>query len=602
MNKRRKIFSFNYSDVSLKEGMFKKQFLASMDCYYKIPDDSLLYGFRKRANLPAPGNSLEGWYGVGVGSIFGQLIGAYAKMFSVTNDEKMKAKSDYLIKEWGKCIESDGYFFYNDKGSVLDLHYEYEKIIGGLLDSYEFTENKTALNYLSKITDWSIRNLSKSLKEIVKESDRLESNEWYTLSENLYRAFEITGVKKYKRFAEEWEYSFFWDKFLSSDFYSDPKHAYSHVNSLNGAARAYIIKGENKYLEIIKNAYDIITKKHIYCTGGYGPEEIMFKENGYLGKALLKPSSENCGNAEIPCGTWAVLKFCKYLVEITGDPKYADWAEKLLYNGIGAELIPDENGNVMYYANYYLFGAQKTNYSFRLPTSSGYTDEWPCCYGTYPQDVTEYYNLIFFHDAENIYINQYVPSNAKWVNDGHLIEISINTEYPEKKNIDLIVKTEEEIEFTINFRVPNWVFKKIKVKINKRIQKVKSTRSKWLSVKRKWKNGDSVQLIFPMELYFSVVDEKYQDIVSLNYGPIVLATKTIGILQGDLDHPSLWIRKVKGEPLTFRTDLKHVYGYPNRRKIFIPFFSIDAHERYYLYNRAIAEWGSLGGPKNISLI
>ncbi len=131
---------------------------------------------------------------------------------------------------------------------------------------------------------------------------------------------------------------------------------------------------------------------------------------------------------------------------------------------------------------------------------------------------------------------------------------------------------------------------------------VKSTRGKWLSIKRKWKNEDNIQLIFPMELYFSVVDEKHQNIVSLNYGPIVLTTKTSGVLQGDLDHPSLWIKKIKGEPLIFKTDLKHVLGYPNRRKIFIPFYNIDAYERYYLYNRAITEWGALGGPKNISLI
>ena len=58
-------------------------------------------------------------------------------------------------------------------------------------------------------------------------------NEWYTLSENLYRGYVLTGDPKYKNFGDVWHYDAYWDKFVNQ---ADPDihslHAYSHVNTL----------------------------------------------------------------------------------------------------------------------------------------------------------------------------------------------------------------------------------------------------------------------------------------------------------------------------------------------------------------------------------
>ncbi|HZO99642.1 MAG TPA: hypothetical protein VFD30_05060, partial [Terriglobia bacterium] len=53
---------FNYKGVRLLDGMLKKQYWATRDYYYAIPDDDILRGFRMRAGLRAPGNDLGGWY------------------------------------------------------------------------------------------------------------------------------------------------------------------------------------------------------------------------------------------------------------------------------------------------------------------------------------------------------------------------------------------------------------------------------------------------------------------------------------------------------------------------------------------------------------
>src|SRR6185312_3774032 len=107
--------------------------------------------------------------------------------------------------------------------------------------------------------------------------------EWYTLSENLYRAYLVTGDKKYRDFAAVWEYKDYWDIYAKNGdiFEKQPfynvdglwYHAYSHVNTLSSAGAAYLVKGEPHYLDTLKNAYTFLQNTEVFATGGYGPEE-----------------------------------------------------------------------------------------------------------------------------------------------------------------------------------------------------------------------------------------------------------------------------------------------------------------------------------------
>ena len=76
---------------------------------------------------------------------------------------------------------------------------------GGLVDAYLYCGNGEALNSLNRITAWAERNLRRSRR--VGDT----STEWYTLSENLYRAYLATGDARYRDFAAVWEYPEYWD-------------------------------------------------------------------------------------------------------------------------------------------------------------------------------------------------------------------------------------------------------------------------------------------------------------------------------------------------------------------------------------------------------
>ena len=113
----------------------------------------------------------------------------------------------------------------------------------------------------------------------------------------------------------------------------DGYHAYSHVNTLGGAGAAYLVTGEPRYLDILKNGYDYLQSHEMFATGGYGPDEQLLPRD-----KLIRQLYYTSPTFETQCGSWAAFKMVRYLMTFTGDARYGDWVESLLYNGIGASI------------------------------------------------------------------------------------------------------------------------------------------------------------------------------------------------------------------------------------------------------------------------
>lgn len=594
-----KIKSLRYRNVELKSGHWQKQFDETIEFYLSIPNDEMLHFFREKAGIASKVNGLAGWYGTNA-SVFGQIVGALAKLYCATQDFRLKEKALLLVGEWEKCADTEPEILINDT-------YVYEKLLGGFLDLYEFIEYKAIEPYISRLTDCAVENFSRSIKRDGLQDKALSDAmmiEWYTLPENLYRAHSLLGEEKYLKFAKEWDYDYFWDKLDSKDFKIGPRHAYSHVNSLSSAARAYESSGDNRYLSAIKIAYNEITKNHIFATGGYGPAECIFTDReGYLGDSLKSTWDETLcdpmytnfagskvtrndswGNCEVSCCAWAIFKICDYLIRFTGQAKYGDWAEKILYNGVGGQLPVTPDGKVMYYASYFLDGAIKTVEDRRL-TSEGYGFEWQCCTGTYPQDIAEYVNMLYYVDSDGIYISQYLPSTMRFVKDGAKIGIENYSEFPESSQLKFRICAEQKNIFDFRFRVPSWAKGDNCVKVNGKEISMSLEPEFWGCISREWNDGDLIYIDFPFELYFKPVDSINKEIMALNYGPLVLTADEMTDFIGDPDRVGEWIHRVAGDTLAFETDPGHAAGYKFLKRKFIPYYKVPAMQWYYMYNR-----------------
>src|ERR671933_820168 len=197
---------FNYDGVRLLDGHFQQQVVQAQLFYQNIPDDDILRGFRQQAGLPAPGQVMGDWCAKDTEVVFGQWLSGLARLSRATGDTSLRDKAVRIMTEWGIT------------GHLACNHYGYDKYVCGLVDLVEYTGEQAALPLLERLTTWAVEHLGRTRLTATDEDAQggffNGELEWYTLPENLYRAYLLTGNPTYKTFAEVWHYPQYWDMFV----------------------------------------------------------------------------------------------------------------------------------------------------------------------------------------------------------------------------------------------------------------------------------------------------------------------------------------------------------------------------------------------------
>ena len=558
---------FGYHGVTLDAGPLRRQVDEVRDYYLRIPNDDLLKGFLARAGSPDAGVDLGGWYTEDTFHVFGQLLSGLARLYAATGDPACREKAEALLSGWGQCIGPDGYFYFSAHPNAP--HYIYDKMVGGLVDMHFYCGSQGALGYLSRITDWAVKNLARGRPY----ADGAADTEWYTLSENLYRAYLATGDPKYRDFAEVWEYTEYWDLYAKKLDIFGPRpsggqtgayHAYSHVNTLGGAGAAYLVKGEKHYLDTLVNAYDYLQDHECFATGGYGPNEQLLPSDRLPGTLL-----DWTNHFETQCGSWAAFKMSKYLISLTGGARYGDWVERLVINGIGASIPMSADGRVFYYSEYNLNGSAKRNIGFG----------WSCCAGTRPMAVADYDDLIYFRDADTLYVNLYAPSTVVWDRPGGHVTVRQQTRFPEGSHVEFTVSVARPTRFALGVRRPGWLASPMVASVNGKPTKLEPDARHWATIRREWRDRDRLRVDLPMSLHLAPLlrDRKYP--TAIMCGPVVLALRSPDASPHkmiDVDHLDQALVPSPGEPLTY-----HVASASS--PLVRPFYAFKEGEVYFVY-------------------
>jgi hypothetical protein len=333
-------------------------------------------------------------------------------------------------------------------------------------------------------------------------------DETYTLPENFYLAYQRGAGDRYLQLAR---------RFLQDDTYFGPlalnqnvlpgQHAYSHVNALCSAMQAYLTDGSQKHLTAARNGFAFVLAQS-YVTGGWGPNE-----------GFVKPGTDELANSvtkthnsfEVPCGAYGQFKITRYLMRVTGDSRYGDAMETILYNTIlGARPIQPD-GVSFYYADYNR-DAKKVDYE----------QKWPCCSGTFPQLTADYGISSYFRNAKGINVNLYVPSRVTWQQGNANATLTQHTQYPANGDTSMNLTLSHPERFTISLRVPTWAGSKSKVTVNGSAANTPLTPGSWANIDRTWKDGDRIELSFDMPLRLAPIDPGHPNLVALLYGPVAL--------------------------------------------------------------------------------
>ncbi len=566
---RENLFPFRHSDVKLTGGPLKAQIERVHAYYLGLDEDRLLKGFRQRAGLPAPGEEMGGWYGpdgFAPAHCFGQYISGLARFAAATGDAATQAKVRRLVEGFAATVGSDGFAYMNARASVDFPAYILDKYEIGLLDAHQLVGVAPARELLERIIRGSIRYLPP--QAIEQDGKRLQGpwDESYTLPENLFLVSDLTGESAYRDLAKKYLFDRpYFDPLSRGENVLPGLHAYSHVNSLSSAARAYQVLGEPKYLRTIQNAWNMLETTQEFASGGWGPgEHFVEPHQGKLGESL----DHTHAHFETPCGAYAHFKLARYLLRFTGEARYGDGVERVLYNTILGAKDPGGDGKFFYYSDYHP-AAQK-----------GYfPDKWPCCSGTLPQVVADYLISAYFRGADGIYVNLFVPSEVNWKIGDRPARLVQNTEYPASGTTELRLELPAPTEFTLHVRIPGWLSSSPRMEVNGRAVSETAERGTFAALRRRWRNHDTVHVEFPMAFRRERVDERHPDLVAVMRGPVMLVALVPPpqIPRGDLNAPQ-GLTPATGQPLAFEA--------PSAAKEirFLPFYAVQ-DEVYTTYVR-----------------
>lgn len=486
----------------------------AVETYTAVPVTHVLKGFRRRAGLPAPGEDLTGWSSETTEATFGQWVSGFARLGAALDDDALRQRAVELVDGWAATLPPDG-----DAGMAT---YGWEKIAYGLVDVATLCGHAEAFRVLERITEAATRTFDRSRSEPspVDRDGRRPSGtlEWYTLAEPLYRAVVAGGDAGLVDFARLWHYDAYWQRFAVAPppgrGWDVPvwRHAYSHVNTFASVGALQAFSGDTALLDVLRNAYDWVTSTQTYATGGYGPGEWTVPDDGSLGRAL----ETRTDTAEITCGTWAAFKLTTYLLTTTGEARHVDWAERSIYSGIGATVPVRSDGRTPYYADYRLHTATK------LP----HWDAWPCCSGTYLQNVAHLADLVYFAASDGLAVALFAPSQVTWEHEGQPVTVRQHTDFPAGDVSRLRVSAGSPLRLSLRIRVPGWT-RGFQLAVNSEQLPGPYPPGSWAVVERTWSSQDELVVTLGAGLHAEPVDRFHPRRVALLHGPVALAQDAV---------------------------------------------------------------------------
>lgn len=514
---------FPLSQVRLKEGTLYYKYQQLMISYLlDLDDDQLLYNFRQVAGLDTKGVSpMTGWEEENCklkGHTTGHYLSAIALAWAVTGKQEFLHKINYMVEELSKCqqaLADSGKYHYGflsayseEQFDLLEVYTKYpeiwapyytlDKIMSGLYDCHVLAGNETAKDMLDKIGDWVYNRLSRLTNE---QRNKMWSmyiaGEFGGMLGMMVKVYELTGKENHLKAAKLFENKKLFDPMSENRDALEDMHANQHIPQIMGAMELYRVTGDEAWVEISKNFWNIVTGSHTYCIGGVGESEMFHAPNSTC--AYLTPKAAES------CASYNMLRLTAQLFKYTLNGDLMDYYDNTLRNHILTSSSHKNDGGTTYFMP--LGPGQRKDISLT---------ENSCCHGTGMESRFRYMENIYAYDNESLYINLLIDSVLSDEKGDALLELqSDDTEGFIKIQCHNIPGK------TLKIHIPAWGQKSFIISVNGNAYTDTELHEGYLIIES-IKNGDIIQLELPMEVRL-LDNTSDQTFVNLAYGPYILA-------------------------------------------------------------------------------
>lgn len=297
-----------------------------------------------------------------------------------------------------------------------------------------------------------------------------------------------------------------------------------------GAADIYAETGDKSLLVALEKIWTDVVFRKMYITGATGAlydgaspdgarnQKTIARVHQAYGREYQLPNTtahnETCANVANAMWNWRML-------QISGDARFADIMELVIYNGALSGISLD--GKKFFYTNAL---RQVRNLPFELRWSR---EREPyitcfCCPPNIVRMIAQVGNYAYCVTDEGVCVTLY-GSNVlnTTLADGLPVKLTQESDYPWHGKITITIGTPGRKEFSVLLRIPVWA-DEVMLKVNGDAVPATPVPGRYAAIRREWSDGDVVELNLPMRIRLMEAHplvEEVRNQVAVQRGPIV---------------------------------------------------------------------------------
>ena len=308
-----------------------------------------------------------------------------------------------------------------------------------------------------------------------------------------------------------------------------------------GATDVVAETGDEELLAGLLRIWDNAIHSKMYITGGTSAQHHGASERPEFGGSATDvheafgyeyslPNAtaynETCANIANAMWNWRLLN-------LTGDAKFTDIVELVLYNSMLSSMSLD--GITFCYTNpLRWYGADHPLLS-QDAYERWYISRCYCCPTNTARTIALLHNWFYSASDERLWVHLYGSNSVNTeLPDGSLIALTQQTDYPWDDTVRIIIDAAPTQEVSLMLRIPGWA-DAASLRVNREACDLPLKPQSYAEVRRAWRPGDVIELRLPLRPRVIKAHPKAEEIrnhVAIMRGPIVYCLEGVDLPDG----------------------------------------------------------------------
>ncbi|MEU5029594.1 glycoside hydrolase family 127 protein [Streptomyces milbemycinicus] len=309
-------------------------------------------------------------------------------------------------------------------------------------------------------------------------------------------------------------------------------HAVRALYLAAGAVDVAVETGDEALLAAVVRQWEATVARRTYLTGGMGSHH---RDESFGDDFVLPPDraySETCAGVASVMLSWRLLL-------ATGEPRFADLAERTLFNVVATS--PSEDGRAFFYANTLHRRRRGTVPATDVDSpraESSLRAPWfavSCCPTNVARTLAQLPAYLATADDDGVQLHQYADAEiATSLAGGHGVALRVRTDYPAGGAVTVRIDRSPDRPWALSLRVPGWA-RGAAVWLVEPDGTRRSVPVGTATVARRFRPGDEVRLELPVAPRWIGADPRIDAVrgtVAVQRGPLVFCAESVDLPDG----------------------------------------------------------------------